>query len=181
VPILIVFAAVLITVVAAVALAPIGLVQRYRAGTARRVARRWVATLNIAALSLSVTLFLAGAAVSNYWAPGAFVYSLGGVAAGILLGFAGLALTRWESSPGRLHYTPNRQLVLAITLIVVARLAYGLWRLWHGWQIGSDERVGLVQSSVPGSLAVGALVLGYTLSYWIGVRRQIALFDKARR
>ena len=52
---------------------------------------------------------------------------------GCLLGLLGLALTRWEHTPRALHYTPNRWLILIITLVVSARLLYGIWRIWHGW------------------------------------------------
>lgn len=166
---LIVFIALLV----GIALMPIGLVQRYRAGTARRVARSWVATLNIAALSFSVLLFLGGAVVTTFWVPTALPYSLAGLAVGCLLGIGGLALTHWEPARDRLHYTPNRILVLGITLLVTARLAYGVWRLWQGWRLGGAERAWLVESGIPGSLAAGAIILGYTLTYWIGVRRQI--------
>jgi hypothetical protein len=175
VPILVLLAVLLMTVAVAIALVPLGLVQRYRAATANRVARPWVATLNLAVLSFSLLLFLAGAAVTSIWVPKALSYSLGGVAVGALLGLLGLALTRWETRNERLHYTPNRLLVLAITLMVTVRLAYGIWRVWQGWQLGSDERAWLIQSGIPGSLAVGAVVLGYAFTYWIGLRRQMRL------
>ena len=41
-----------------VALMPLILIQRYRMGSARRLARPWVATLNVALTALSVVLFL---------------------------------------------------------------------------------------------------------------------------
>jgi hypothetical protein len=176
VPLLVLIAVAFIAVVVAIALMPLGLVLRYRAETARRVARGWVATLNIAALSFSVLLFAGSAAFSSLWAPNALSYSLAGLAGGGLLGILGLVLTRWEGEPGRLHYTPNRFLALAITLVVTARLAYGLWRLWRGRGFEVDDRAWLVNSGVPGSLAVGALVLGYSLIYWIGVSRQARRF-----
>jgi hypothetical protein len=151
---------------------PIGLVQRYRAGTARRPARRWLATLNVATLSVSVLVFLVTVGITSFWIPNALPYSLAGLASGCLLGMLGLALTRWERATDRLHYTPNRMLALAITLLVTARLVYSLWRVVHGWNLGVDERAWIVQSGIPGSLAVGAIVLGYSLTYWIGLSRQ---------
>lgn len=172
-PLLILFLIALVTPLLVIALMPIGIVQRYRAGTARRLARPWLATLNIAALSLSVALFLLGATVTSLWVPNALLSAFAGLFAGFLLAILGLALTRWERGPEKLHYTPNRLLVLAITLLVTVRLAYGFWRLWQGWQLGGDERAWLVQSGVPGSLAAGALVLGYWLAYWIGLKRKI--------
>jgi hypothetical protein len=170
VPLLIVPALVLLAVIVGIALMPIGLVQRYRAGTARRVARSWLTNLNIGALALSVLLFLGSAALATVWIPNALTFSLAGLAAGSLCGMLGLALTKWEPSPQRLHYTPNRFLVLTITLVVIARLIYGAWRLSEGWGTNTSW---LRESGVAGSMAAGALVLGYTFTYWIGLRRQI--------
>src|SRR5690348_17039103 len=125
-PLVILFAGPLMAVLVVIALIPLVLVLRYRAGKARRMARGWLASLNVLTLSLSVFLFLAGAAFANLWVANALGYSLAGLAGGCLLGFLGLALTHWEEAPGSLHYTPNRFLVLVMVLLVTARLAYGL-------------------------------------------------------
>ena len=172
-PIIIVLAVVLIALLLAIALMPVALVQRYRMGTARRVARRWVATLNALGFALSAALFLAGAAMTSIWVPEAFIYAATGFAGGCLLGVAGLGLTRWEPAPRALHYTPNRWLILAITLVVTARVAYGFWRAWQSWQAGLEGGSWIAASGVPGSLAAGAVVLGYYLIFWTGVRRKI--------
>jgi hypothetical protein len=155
----------------AVVLMPFTLVQRYRMGSARRQARGWLAVLNVAAIGLSTAFFLTGAAVTSLWLPGAFTHALVGVGGGGLLGLAGLGLSRWEHGPGTLHYTPNRWLVLGITLVVTARIVYGFWRAWHSWQAGYEGW--LAASGAAGALAAGGLVLGYYLVYWTGVRRQV--------
>jgi hypothetical protein len=170
---LVAIAAALLALLALIALMPVSLVQRYRVGTARRLARGWVATLNLIALSISTAIFLAGAAVTAIWVPGAFMYAVAGLAAGAALGIAGLALSRWEATPSALHYTPNRWLVLAITLTVTARIGYGVWRAWHAWQAGGPDASWLAAAGVAGSLAAGAVVLGYYLLYWAGVRRRV--------
>jgi hypothetical protein len=90
-----------------------------------------------------------------------------------VLGLVGLAVSRWEFSPGSLHYTPNRWLVLGITLVVTARLAFGFWRSWHAWRAAPDGMSWAAASGAAGSLAAGAIVLGYYLTYWIGVRRRL--------
>jgi hypothetical protein len=173
VPLLLFFALVLLAILVGIALLPLGLVQRYRAGTARRLARSWVASLNAALLTLSAFFFAACAMLTNIWIPNAAAYSFGGFAAGCLLGLLGLKLTRWEPLGNNLYYTPNRPLALTLTLIVAARLAYGFWRMWHGWRGDADERSWLLESGVPGSLGAGALVLGYTCAYWLGLGRKI--------
>jgi hypothetical protein len=161
-------------VLALIALVPISIVQRYRMGTSRQRARSWLASINIAGLALSAIIFLVSAALSSIWVPYAFTYSASGLAIGIVLGIIGLALTRWERSPGALHYTPNRLLVLAVTLVVTGRLIYGFWRAWHTWRVGVDDGSSwFAAAGVAGSMAAGAVVLGYYLAYWIGVRRRV--------
>jgi hypothetical protein len=160
-------------ILAPVALMPLSLVLRYRAGTARRQARGWVTTFNLAALALSASLFLMGAGLTSIWVPHAFTYSLLGMLGGIALGIVGLWLSRWERAPGSLHYTPNRWLVLGVTLLVTARLLYGFWRGFHAWRHAAGETSWLAAFGVAGSMAAGAAVLGYYLSYWMGVRRRL--------
>ena len=156
-------------VLAVLVLMPLSLVLRYRAGTARRPARRWVAAINVVAVSVSAMLLLMVAAVTSYWVP------VGG-----FLGLLGLWLSRWEETPRSLHYTPSRALVLAIMLVVAARLAYGLWRSWHAWHAAAGDTSWLVASGAAGSLAAGALVLGYYLTYWAGVWARISRHLRSR-
>jgi hypothetical protein len=68
-----------------------------------------------------------------------------------------------------LHYTPSRALVLAITLVVASRMVYGLWRAWHAWRSAGGDASWLATSGAAGSLAAGAVVLGYYLAYNAGV------------
>jgi len=164
----------LLLLIVPVVLLPLTLVQRYRVGTARRAARGWVAAITVTGFLLSSVIFLIGAAIANVWVPDALKYSLAGMAAGCALGLLGLWTSRWERSSRRLYYTPNRWLVLAITLVVTARLIYGFWRGWHAWQTRLDDSSWLVTAGAAGSLAAGALVLGYYVTYWAGVRRRTA-------
>ncbi len=157
-----------------VVLMPLTLVQRYRVGTARRMARGWLATLNAVGFVVSALILLVSAAFTNIWLPHAFVYTLAGLAAGCLVGAIGLAISRWEPTPGSLHYTPNRWLVLALTLVISSRLIYGMWRSWHAWHARVDDTSWLAASGAAGSLAAGAVVLGYYAAYWIGLRWRIA-------
>ena len=149
---------------------PLSLVLRYRAGTARRLGRRWAATLNLVMLGLSVAIFLWVAAVTSFWVPDAFRYSLFGLIGGGLLGLLGLALTRWEKTPRALFYTPNRWLILLITLAVTTRLLYGLGRAWQAWRTLGPNDSWIAAAGVAGSMAVGAVVIGYYLTYGAGIR-----------
>jgi hypothetical protein len=157
-----------------IVLMPLSLLLRYRAGTARRQARGWVTALNLVALAISTSLFMTGAALTSIWVPHALRYSLLGLLGGFALGIIGLWLSRWERAPQSLHYTPNRWLVLALTLVVAARVLLGLWRGGHAWHHAAapGDTPWLAAFGVAGSLAAGAVVLGYYVSYWMGVRRR---------
>lgn len=149
---------------------PFALWRRYRTGRARRRAVAWVAGLNAWSLLASACVFLFGAAVTGYWVDEALRYAGIGLGLGLLLGLFGLALTRFEATPQGLYYTPNRWLVLALTLVVAARIAYGLYRMEQAW-VGGTHETWLAQQ---GSLfAVGGLLLGHYLAYAWGVRRRL--------
>jgi hypothetical protein len=132
VPLLLLLFAVLGVILAVILLTPVSLVMRYRAGRTRRQARGWVASLNIAALALSVALWLTATGLTSFWLPGSLKYAVAGLAIGSLPGTLGLALTRWDATADRLHFTPNAWIVLFITVVVATRIAYGVWRTWHG-------------------------------------------------
>jgi hypothetical protein len=180
VPLLALAGLLLFITLAFVVLLPLSLVQRYRVGTKRQPARSWLLTLNLAGLVLSVFLFLWTAALTSFWIPNAFSYTALGLLSGGLLGLLGLALTRWEPTPRALHYTPNRWLVLGITLVVSARLLYGFWRGWQNWNAAFRGAEWLAASGAAGSFAAGAVVLGYYLVYWAGVRRRFAKHRRRR-
>ena len=164
-------------VLAVIVLIPIGIVQRYRVGTRRQRGRPWLAALNLFGLALSAMLFVVAAALTNIWVPEALMYTLAGLAGGAMLGVLGLALTTWEPGLDALHYTPNRLLVLSLTLMIAARLLYGFWRAWESWRAGLSGESWFVAAGLTGSMAAGAVVLGYYLTYWIGVRRRLRAHD----
>ncbi len=158
---------------------PFILLQRYRIGTMRRLARPWMATLNVVVMVLSVVLFLLTAAIANVWIPAVLTSSLVGLAAGSALGLFGILVTRWEASMRALHYTPNRWLVLLVTLAVTLRVLYGFWRGWMTLRSAPDESL-VAAFGVAGSLGVAAMVIGYYLAYSVGLRWRIARWEKRR-
>ena len=172
-PLVLLLLALLFVALFAMALMPLALVQRYRIGTTRRAARGWVATINLAGILVTAALFVLGAALTSIWISGALRASAAGLAAGLALGMLGVALTRWERGPRSLHYTPNRWLVLGITLVVTARLIFGVWRTVGAWRAGLDGSALVTSAGIPMSLAAGAVVIGYYLAFWIGVRRRL--------
>jgi hypothetical protein len=160
-------------VLAVIALIPFSLIQRFRRGTMRRRAVGWVIALNGAGTFVSALLFLSGAAITTRWIPGTLTYTAAGLAAGCVAGAIGLALTRWDIAGGRLYFTPNRWLVLGITLVVTLRVFYGFYRSYQAWEATLDRVTWVAASGVATSMSAGAIVLGYYLVYWIGVRRRL--------
>jgi hypothetical protein len=172
-PILLLPLVLIATVLLIVLCLPFSIVQRYRLGTARRQGRAWMAVVNVFSLAMSTALFLITAAISNAWVPNAFRYTAVGIAAGLALGVLGLRLTCWEPGAQSLYYTPNRWLVLAITVGVALRLCFGFWRAWHAWHASPGEHSWLAESGLAGSMAAGAVVIGYYFAFWLGLSRRI--------
>jgi hypothetical protein len=159
----------------------LSLALRYRAGTARRQARRWIANLNVWMTSLSAVFFLSFAFLISFWLGTAFRFALIGMCFGALLGLLGLAMTRWESQPEGLSYTPSRWLAILVTLAIAARFVYGWWRATHsGSSASGDQHWLLTASGTELSLAFAAGLIGYYLVYSIGVRLQITRHEARR-
>ena len=151
---------------------------RYRAGTARRRGRRWVATTNLWMMSLSAFFYLTFAALLSFWIGRVFPSALTGIGLGVLLGLLGLALTRWEANPEGFFYTPSRSLALFLTLAIAARLGYGWWRGFHAIGSTTDAHPFLSTSGMQLSVAVGGGLIGYYLTYAIGVRLRLARHER---
>lgn len=169
---------VVLVLLIAIALTPLALLQRYRAGTMRRRGRRWIATLNIVTLAISAAMLLSSAAATSLWVPWTLTYTAAGLGSGAILGVVGLALTRWEPGAQAVYYTPNRWLVLGVTLIVAARVLWGFVRGWLTWRAGVEGAPLLVAAGVAGTMAAGAVVVGYYLLFWVGVRSRVKRLER---
>ncbi|MEO7135543.1 MAG: hypothetical protein ABI024_15145 [Vicinamibacterales bacterium] len=168
----------LLVPIVVIALMPLLLIQRYRAGKARRQARPWVATVNLSVMAFSAMCFLISAAFTTIWIPRSLAGAALGMLTGLLLGVFGLLMTRWESDARVLHYTPNRWLVLLVTLIVSARVLYGLFRTLAAAQAGLSGSALATAFGVPESLAAGAIVIGYYLAYNAGLLLRIRRWQR---
>lgn len=158
-------------------LLPIALLQRYRRGKARRRAQGWVVRGNAVLLVISAIVFVLGAWIGTQWIVGALQYACIGLCVGVVIGVAGLWLSRFEPTENGLYYTPNRWLVLSLTTLVAARIGLGLWQMWQRWQ--SSPVMGWELLSDHASLfGVGAILLGYYLAYTWGLRSRIARFAR---
>ncbi len=112
--------------------------------------------IRLALLGL-VTLLLAVAAVML---PNTAPAVAGGLAAGLVLGGFGLRHTHAEWRDGRGWYTPNPWIGLALTALLLGRLA---WRFLHSGVLAQPAQAS------PLTLGLAALLLGYSLAYGIGL------------
>jgi hypothetical protein len=159
----------------------LSLALRYRAGTARRQARPWVASLNVWMTSFSTVLFLSFTLLLSFWVESAFRFALIGMGSGGILGLLGLAMTRWEGQSEGLFYTPSRWLAILVTLAIAARFVYGWWHATHSASSAPGDRHWLITASgTQLSLAVAAGLIGYYLVYSIGVRLRLARHEQRR-
>ena len=176
---LILFALLVFVLLAFAGVVLLSLALRYRAGTARRQARRWVASLNVWLTGFSAVFFLSFTLLLSFWVPSAFRFAVIGMGCGAILGLLGLALTRWERRPNGLFYTPNRWLAVVITFAIAARFIYGWWRATHSGGSAPGEQHWLrTASAMQLSVAVAAGLVAYYLIYSIGVRLQLARHDR---
>jgi len=178
---IIVFALLLFVLLAFAGVVLLSLALRYRAGTARRQARRWVASLNIWMTGFSAVFFLSFTFLLSFWVDSAFRFALIGMGCGGILGLVGLAMTRWESQTQGLFYTPNRWLALLVTLAIAARFVYGWWRATHsGSNTPVDQHWLITASGTQLSLAVAAGLIGYYLVYSVGVRLRLTRHEQGQ-
>ena len=178
---IILFALLLFVLLAFGGVVLLSLALRYRAGTARRQGRRWVASVNVWMTSLSAVLFFFFTFLLSFWVGSAFRFALIGMGFGAILGMLGLAMTRWESQPEGLFYTPSRWFALVVTLAIAARFVYGWWRDTHsGSNAQTDQHWLITASGTQLSLAVAAGLIGYYLVYSIGVRLRLTRPEQRR-
>ena len=147
-----------------VVLLPLSLWQRVRSGRARRKAVPWVHRLNVWVNALSLGVFALSAWLAHWWWEGVPRWTLGGWGVGVVLGALGYVLTRFERADGATYYTPNAALVWALTGVVVARMAAGVWQGLHVMLAGSAWPSSGWMSHA-GLLGMAALLLGYSGSY----------------
>lgn len=94
-----------------------------------------------------------------------------GIGAGLALGLLGLRLTTFETTPQGRFYTPHGGIGLLLSALLLGRLAYRfvvVWPLMHGAHVAGEDPLASFQRS-PLTLAIFALLIGYYVTYCIGV------------
>ncbi len=153
-------------------LLPLSLWARYRSGRARRRAHGWIVRGNSWLLAASLPLFVASSWMSTRWVPDALRDASIGLLAGVLLGIISLWMTRFERDGKTLWYTPNRWLMLALTIVVAVRILAGLWVGWR--HLTSHTHSALAAWLDAGAwAAIAGLFLGYGVAYLWGLRARL--------
>ena len=99
-----------------------------------------------------------------------------GLAAGAALGVWGMNLTRFESTPQGVYYTPNLHLGIALSLLLIGRV---LFRFVQVLSI-ADAMPGAAMTSFggpefvrsPSTLGIFGLLAGYYTAYAVGLLRR---------
>lgn len=89
----------------------------------------------------------------------------GGLLLGVILGFFGLRLTRFETTNEGHFYTPNTHIGLALSLLLAGRFLYRFWIL-HNISTAPNHPAPM-QS--PLTYFIIGLTFGYYLVYYLGL------------
>jgi hypothetical protein len=101
--------------------------------------------------------------------PTAMVGLLAGCAAGVALGLVGLRLTRFEATPSGHFYTPNPYLGVALSVLLVARIAWRYAQI-YGAAMPIDASPADFGRS-PLTLLIFGMLAGYYTTYSAGLLR----------
>ena len=159
-----------------VLLLPLSILQRYRHGRARRRVQPWAVRVNAWLLLVSTVVFLAAALALGHWIDHAWRDAAIGLVVGTAVGVLGLRLDRLEATSEGLFRTPNRWLVLGLSLLLAARIAMGLWLAWGD----ATDAGAMAWLTRGGLLGVAGVLLGYGLSTAWGLRDRVRLAPGAR-
>jgi hypothetical protein len=103
---------------------------------------------------------------------------LGAAAVGLGLGLLGTRLTKFEATPAGLFYTPNAHLGIALSLLLVLRIAYRVVMLQASGQ-GFDPQ-SMQMGTSPLTMAIFGTLAGYYVTYAIGLLRWRAQVSRAQ-
>lgn len=93
----------------------------------------------------------------------------GGIVAGAVLGVVGTRHTKFENTPEGLFYTPNAHIGIALSVLLLGRLAYRMFQLYSidpGAQPNPHDF-----TNSPLTLSIFGLLAGYYVTYAIGLIR----------
>ena len=143
--------------------------QRYRASTARRLVRGWVAMINSIGMVISSGLLLVTAALGRRL-DSRIVH-----VCGLRLG-TGMCSRDHRPHADSLGIDASHSPLHAESLAGVldhtcgdASTLFGLIRAWRVWRATQEAWTWVAEAGLAGSMAAGAVALGYYLIFWAGV------------
>ena len=95
--------------------------------------------------------------------------AIGGALVGVGLGVLGTRLTKFEVTPAGLFYTPNAHLGIALSLLLIVRLAWRFVMLQTAGR-GLDPQAMQIGSN-PLTMAIFGMLASYYVTYAIGLLR----------
>ena len=114
-----------------------------------------------------VSLLFLGALIGH---PESAIGLAGGVIFGCALGWYGLRLTKFESTPEGLFYTPNAHLGIALSLLFIGRLAYRAVQLYSvSGSLEASDPSAFARSPI--TMAIFGTLAGYYVAYAVGLLR----------
>jgi len=128
--------------------------------------RPWI---TVCALPILLVVF----AVFSMWHTLDLAALFGGVAVGVGLGLYGLRLTKFETNPEGMYYTPSAHLGIALSALLIVRVGYRAWQMSSASPDAGLPPPGVGPGS-PGSpltLLLFGTLAGYYVTYAIGLIR----------
>jgi hypothetical protein len=136
--------------------------RRVRRNIGRQKLRPRRAVISLAVLSI----FSLVIAVTSSRNPNLLFGFGGGLVPGTLLGYAGLRLTRFETTDEGHFYTPSARIGVALSLLFIGRLIYRFMVL-RTFSQTSHQMPAVAQS--PLTLFILGLLAGYYITYYAGL------------
>jgi hypothetical protein len=150
----------LITPILVAALVVFGIVRRLRRTFGRQPVQPVRIWLRIGILTLAGGLIAATSVMRGVEMAEALIT---GLACGAALAWVGLRHTRFEVTPEGRFYTPHTYIGLAVTLLLVGRLAYRFLML------GSDPNAAAAYQRSPLTVGIFAVLVAYYVVFYAGV------------
>ncbi len=141
--------------------------RRFRRSFGRQPVQPARMTLRVVILCVIGALLLMGSALN----PLMGASMAGGLVVGLALGWWGLKLTRFERHADGVHYIPHSWFGIAITVLLLARLAYRFTVLWPQMQAAQAAAAPPPYPKSPLTLALFGLLIGYYVFYYLGILR----------
>jgi len=158
----------LITPIRIAALVVFAIVRRVRRTFGRQPVQPVRIWLRIGILTLAAGVIAATSVMRSAQMAEAFI---AGLACGAALAYLGLRHTLFEVTPEGRFYTPHTYIGLAVSLLLVGRIAYRFLYLANGpnGTFGPDPNAAAAYQRSPLTIGIFAVLVGYYVLFYAGV------------